>query len=151
MECKLLIYLKLLSFTEHTDFLILTPFLSVKPLTIISEKEKKITHHDICWTSCRIAFFCPSLFSKSWKRSVKPSGPSWMEDMTTSSASWHHVWDWRNLIWRTPYWKEIRQYILGFFAENYFMSRLNESWISSEKIAASEMNVYLILRYFCLV
>lgn len=115
MECKLLIYLMLLSFTELTDFLMLTPFLSVKPVTTTSEKEKKITHSNICWTSRRIAFFCPSLFSKSWKRSVKPSGPSWMEDMTTSSASWHHVWDWRNLIWRTPYWKEIRQYILGCF------------------------------------
>lgn len=90
MECKLLIHLMLLSFTEHTDSLILAPILSVK-------------------------FFCASLFSKSWKRSVKPSGPSWMEDMTTSLASWHHVWDWRNLIWRMPFWKEIRQYILGFF------------------------------------
>lgn len=52
------------------------------------------------------------MFSKSWKKSVKPSGPNWMEDMTTSSASWHHVWDWRNLIWRMPFWKEIRQ--MGF-------------------------------------
>lgn len=114
----------------YPDFLISTPFLSVKPVTTTSEKEKKITHHNICWTSRRIAFFCPSLFSKSWRRSVKPSGPSWMEDMTTFSASWHHVWDWRNLIWRTPYWKEIRQYILGFFCWKSFHVRsdMNLLW-----------------------
>lgn len=112
----------------------LTPFLSVKPVNTIS----------ICWTSCRIAFFCPSLFSKSWKRSVKPSGPSWMEDMTTSSASWHHVWDWRNLIWRTPYWKEIRQYILFFLLKTISCQVWHES-------PASELNVYLISRYFCFV
>lgn len=59
------------------------------------------------------------MFSKSWKRSVKPSGLSWMEDMTTSSASWHPVWDWRNRSWRMPYWKEIRQlgFILCFFVK----------------------------------
>lgn len=65
------------------------------------------------------------MFSKSWKRSVKPSGLSWMEDMTTSSASWHPVWDWRNQSWRTPYWKEIRQlgFILCFFfCESHFIS-----------------------------
>lgn len=68
-----------------------------------------------------ILFFFATLFSKSWKRSVKPRGLSWMEDMTTSSASWHHVWDWRSQSWRTPYWKEIRQsrLLLCFFGGGF--------------------------------
>lgn len=74
------------------------------------------------------------MFSKSWKRSVKPSGLSWMEDMTTSSVSWHHVWDWRKQSWRTPYWKEIRQlgFILSFFLWKPF--HITANWSSLRKL-----------------
>lgn len=48
------------------------------------------------------------LFSKNWRRDVRQSVPSWMEDMTTSSVLWPHAWDWRRLMWKMPYWRVIR-------------------------------------------
>lgn len=72
------------------------------------------------------------LFSKSWKRNVKLSGPSWMEDTTTYSALWLHAWDWRKLMWKMPRWRGIRFILLQidvFFCKEYPAAlKLKQRW-----------------------
>lgn len=49
------------------------------------------------------------------------SGPSWMEDMTTSSALLLHAWVWRKLMWRMQYLREIRYTIFMRFFIRLFV------------------------------
>lgn len=81
------------------------------------------------WTWYLVIENFGTFLSKSWKRSVKPSGLSWMEDMTISSVLWLHAWGWRKQMWKMPYWRGIRYFAHKCSNRLYcFIGQLYRPW-----------------------